>query len=135
MKHSFIFVIGGVGAVFTLIIVLSAFMLASTSKTVSLSGKDFIDTYKSTENSVLLDVRTPNEYASSHIASAINIDFENQTFLSEIKKLDTSKTYFVYCRSGNRSGKAVTIMKNNGFKNIYELSGGLNASPELVANK
>lgn len=132
MKHSFIFVIGGVSAVFTLIIVLSAFMLASTSKTVSLSGKDFIATYKSTENSVLLDVRTSDEYASSHIASAINIDFENQTFLSEIKKLDTSKTYFVYCRSGNRSGKAVTMMKNNGFKNIYELRGGINLSPGIL---
>ena len=132
MKHSFIFVIGGVSAVFTLIIVLSAFMLASTSKTMSLNGKDFIATYKSTENSVLLDVRTPNEYMSSHIASAINIDFENQTFLSEIKKLDTSKTYFVYCRSGNRSGQAIMVMKNNGFKNIYELKGGINVSPELL---
>lgn len=132
MKHSFIFVIGGVSAVFTLIIVLSAFMLASTSKIVSLSGKDFIDTYKSTENSVLLDVRTPNEHASSHIANAINIDFENQTFLAEIKKLDMSKTYFVYCRSGNRSGKAITIMKNNGFKNIYELRGGILSNIDSV---
>lgn len=132
MKHSFIYVIGGVSAVITLMIVMSAFMVASTSKTVSLSGKDFITTYKGTPNSVLLDVRTPGEYASSHITSAINIDFENQTFLSEIKKLDTSKTYFVYCRSGNRSGKAIAIMKTNGFKNIYELRGGVGSSPELL---
>lgn len=106
-------------------------IIPSTSG-MQLKGKDFVDKFTNTQNAVLVDVRTPAEFASGHILSAINIDYDNQSFESEIKKLDTSKTYFVYCRSGNRSGKAIAIMKNNGFKNIYELQGGISAAPKLL---
>lgn len=112
-----------------------ALLVASTSSSamLQLSGKDFIQKYTSTENAVLLDVRTPSEFAAGHIDKAINIDFENQTFVSEIQKLDNSKTYFVYCRSGNRSGKAITLMKNNGFKSINELSGGIISNTNTIS--
>lgn len=103
-----------------------------TSASGLLSSKDFISKYKSTKDAVLVDVRTPAEFNVSHIPSAINVDYENANFESEVKKLDSSKTYFVYCRSGNRSSKSVVIMKNNGIKNIYDLQGGISNAPELL---
>lgn len=103
--------------------------LTLTKSGSKLLGSDFIQKYNTTPNSVLVDVRTPGEFLSGHIDKAVNIDFENQSFISELKKLDTTKTYFVYCRSGNRSGQAVSLMKANGIKNIYELQGG------IVSNK
>jgi rhodanese-related sulfurtransferase len=115
-------------------VVLVAFILVMVpiSGGRQLQGKDFIEKYSITQDAVLVDVRTPNEFNTSHINKAINIDFENQSFISEIKKLDTFKTYFIYCRSGNRSGQVIAIMKNNGFKNIYELRGGISTYPELL---
>lgn len=75
---------------------------------------------------VLLDVRTPSEFASGHLAGATNIDFESGTFATDILKLDKAKTYAVYCRSGNRSGQATAIMAKDGFKSIFNLDGGIN---------
>lgn len=74
---------------------------------------------------VLLDVRTPGEFASGHIAGATNIDFESGTFASDILKLDKNKTYAVYCRSGNRSAQATALMAKDGFKSIFNLNGGI----------
>ncbi|MFZ3020084.1 MAG: rhodanese-like domain-containing protein [Minisyncoccia bacterium] len=98
-----------------------------------LSSADFIQKYKATPNAVLIDVRTPAEFNSGHISTAINIDYDNQSlFKEEIKKLDPAKTYFVYCRSGNRSSGAVAQMKNASIRNIYELQNGLASAPELL---
>jgi rhodanese-related sulfurtransferase len=74
---------------------------------------------------VILDVRTRGEFNEGHIENAINIDFESDTFLNEISKLDKSKTYAVYCRSGNRSGQAVAKMTNEQFISLYNLNGGV----------
>ena len=74
---------------------------------------------------VLLDVRTPTEFAAGHIAGATNVDFESGTFESDIQQLDKSKSYAVYCRSGNRSGQATALMAKDGFKTIFNLDGGL----------
>lgn len=107
------------------ILFLSLLQKSFMSKTSKLSGVAFTEKYQNTPNATLLDVRTPNEFSSGHINKAINIDIENSSFTSEIKKLDITKTYFVYCRSGNRSGQAIRVMRSNGIKNIYELHGGL----------
>lgn len=114
------------------IIVLALVSLSFMGKTTKLTGAEFIKTYTNTPNAALIDVRTPSEFATGHIDQAINIDFENPSFASEVRKLDTTKTYFVYCRSGNRSGQAVSIMKSNGIKNIYELSGGIISNADTV---
>jgi len=74
---------------------------------------------------VILDVRTPAEFQEGHIQSAINIDFEASNFESEVNKLDKSKSYAVYCRSGRRSGLATEIMAKDGFKSIFNLNGGI----------
>ena len=74
---------------------------------------------------VVLDVRTAGEFMSGHIANAINIDVEGMTFDGDIAKLDKTKTYAVYCHSGRRSGIAVGKMKSAGFKNLFNLTNGI----------
>jgi rhodanese-related sulfurtransferase len=79
---------------------------------------------------VIVDVRTPEEFAAAHIAGAIDIDFNAPSFATEIAKLDRDTIYFVYCHSGNRSAGAVAEMQRDGFRSIYELQGGVAAWQE-----
>ena len=78
------------------------------------------------ENGVILDVRTPDEYAEKHIpnASLINVQ-DPQHFMSEIEQLDKTKSYFVYCKSGARSMMACQIMSQMGFEQLANLDGGI----------
>ncbi len=73
----------------------------------------------------IVDIRTPQELNEGHIENAVNIDFYSETFKEDLAKLDKNRTYFIYCRSGNRSGRAVPIMKELGFKEVYNLSAGI----------
>ena len=78
------------------------------------------------ENSVILDVRTEEEFLEGYIPTAKNIDiYKGQGFLDEIEKLDKSKNYYVYCRSGARSAQACALMNQQGFENAYNLMGGI----------
>lgn len=79
------------------------------------------------DDAVILDVRTPEEFAAGHIEGAININVESPTFGDEIAGLDQDTAYAVYCRSGNRSQVALDAMKAAGFKNAYHLMGGIGA--------
>lgn len=74
---------------------------------------------------VILDVRTKEEYATGHIAGAININFYDPNFQEELSKLDKGVTYDVYCHSGSRSGKTLLLMQGLGFSNVEDLSGGI----------
>ena len=87
--------------------------------------------YAQKENVIILDVRTDQEYKSSHLKGAINIDFYQPDFKSQISKLDKTKTYLIYCRSGNRSGQTLNIMKNLGFTNLENLGGLSQAAKRL----
>lgn len=78
-----------------------------------------------TENTVLIDVRTPDEYAEGHIPNALNINFNAPDFAEQMEKMDKSKIYLVYCRSGARSGRAADLMSSSGFNTIYTLQGGV----------
>lgn len=93
-----------------------------------LAALDFISKYQDTPGAVLVDVRTPEEYAEGHLKSSINIDIRNASFATEIATLDKSKTYFVYCRSGNRSAQAVAQMKAIGIEHIYDMLGGVSSN-------
>ncbi|REJ81985.1 MAG: rhodanese-like domain-containing protein [Bacteroidetes bacterium] len=85
------------------------------------SYKEMLDNNKG----VLLDVRTPEEFSEGHIPGAINIDYNAENFKSEIEKLDKSKQYNVYCRSGRRSAAAMEMMEQSGFNKVINLEGGI----------
>ncbi|WP_371173993.1 rhodanese-like domain-containing protein [Buchananella felis] len=80
---------------------------------------------------VLIDVRTPEEFAAGHLEGAINIDVNSADFATKIGELDPAGTYLVYCRSGNRSGQAVEQMKGMGFQNVTNAGGFQQASADL----
>lgn len=76
---------------------------------------------------VILDVRTLPEYNSGHLKGAVCKDVTSQNFAKEIDKLDKDTKYFVYCKSGYRSSKAVAVMRAKGFENVCNLQGGVRA--------
>lgn len=85
----------------------------------------FAEKIKSTDKVQIVDVRTPDEFHSKHLDNAVNIDYNDPNFKSEIGKLDKSKPTFIYCLSGGRSGAALTQMKELGFKEVYNMKGGM----------
>ena len=76
-------------------------------------------------DAILVDVRTPAEFAEGHLPGAQNIDWKQRSFRQLIIELDKKKPVLIYCRSGNRSGKAASTMQALGFKNIYNLDKGI----------
>lgn len=90
-----------------------------------LTQEDWAKGIASDDEAVILDVRTPEEVEEGYIPGAIHLDiYRGQEFLDELEKLDKSKNYYVYCRSGNRSGQACALMQNAGFQECYNLTGG-----------
>ena len=80
----------------------------------------------------LIDVLTPEEYAAGHLEGAININFLSEDFLKQMSQLDKKKPLLLYCRSGNRSGKATIQLHEEGFRNITDMKGGYQAWEEFV---
>lgn len=101
-----------------------------------LTQEEWEDQLQEDSNAFLLDVRTPEEMEEGFIPGAVNIDiYLGQEFLDEVGKLDRGKNYYVYCRSGNRSGQACAIMNSLGFANAYNLMGGFNEWEGEVAEQ
>lgn len=73
---------------------------------------------------LILDVRTPDEYAGGNIAGSVNMDFNSADFETSLDTLDKTKPVYVYCQGGGRSGKAKNIMLEKGFTEVYNLVGG-----------
>jgi rhodanese-related sulfurtransferase len=86
---------------------------------------DLIQEHKDDENFVILDVRTPREFAQGYIKNAKNVDYYSKTFRDELDKLDKDKTYLVYCRSGNRSGRTLRVMQELNYSHAYNMTGGI----------
>ena len=77
------------------------------------------------KNTVLLDVRSTDEYKDGHIPGALQIDvLIREDFKKQVATLDKGKRYLVYCRSGKRSKEAMELMKGSGFTKLYDLEGG-----------
>ena len=74
---------------------------------------------------IIIDVRTPGEYADGHIAGAVLVDLNSGSFDTDIIKQDKSKTYLVYCHSGNRSATASGKMARFGFTDVTNMTGGI----------
>ncbi|WP_268036589.1 rhodanese-like domain-containing protein [Algoriphagus sp. PAP.12] len=79
----------------------------------------------SKNKNTLLDLRTPQEVQEGHLVGATNLDFLDEDFLGKIEQLDKSKTYLLYCRTGNKTRKAGAAMKKAGFKKVIMLDGGI----------
>jgi rhodanese-related sulfurtransferase len=108
--------------------VITSLLLAGCSTTTTGATNMNVSEFskKITESGVvILDVRTPGEFAEGYIEGAQNIDFQSGNFENEIAALDKNVTYAVYCRSGNRSGQAAKIMHDAGFHDVYNLDGGV----------
>ncbi|MCH1518087.1 MAG: rhodanese-like domain-containing protein [Flavobacteriaceae bacterium] len=91
-----------------------------------LNQKDWEETRLKTANSVLLDVRSEEEFDAIHIPNARMIDIRQpQAFMEEVQTLDKDKEYFVYCRSGARSAQACQVLDQLGVAATYNLVGGI----------
>jgi rhodanese-related sulfurtransferase len=121
-------------------LVLGSVLLTGCSSSGSVTNVDaptFLTT-ASQPGVVVVDVRTPAEYAAGHIDGAVNIDVESPTFDEQVAKLDKATTYAVYCHSGRRSGIATGKMGDAGFTSVYNLQGGISdlasAGGQVVAS-
>ena len=103
-----------------------SFMGFAQSQVQNISATEFQKQIKSNPG-VILDVRTPGETAQGYIPDASFIDFYDPEFLEKVNLIKKDQPIYVYCRSGGRSAKAAEILKQNGFKEIYNLSGGIGA--------
>ena len=73
----------------------------------------------------IIDVRTPAEYTEAHLENAINIDYYSSNFKQKIDEFNKESIYLIYCRSGNRSKQALNIFSDLGFKEVYDMEGGI----------
>lgn len=108
-----------------LMLVLSAIFIAgcSSGDAITLITPDaYVEQFEDVgTDHLLIDVRTPQEFASGHIAGAINIPVEQ--LANRLSEVSTSMPIVVYCQSGNRSGQASTILAQNEYDDIYDLGG------------
>ncbi|MBN8652495.1 MAG: rhodanese-like domain-containing protein [Cytophagales bacterium] len=92
-----------------------------------LSVTDFEKEVASKTEKIILDVRTPGEYKSGHLAEATLMNVNDSNFKQQISTLQKNKPVYVYCAAGVRSNKAAKILKQEGFTQVFELSGGIQA--------
>lgn len=111
-------------AVFTIILNSCLSGKSQNTKT-NLAPTEFAEKIKAQTNATLIDVRTPDEFSKGHLENAQNIDWRNNDFSKQIETFDKSKPVFVYCLSGGRSASAANAMREAGFKEVYELEGGI----------
>lgn len=104
---------------------LLSMLFGSKNNVANLDSESFEKMAAETEDSVLLDVRTQEEYDQIRIPDSILIDIYQPDFINRINKLDRDKTYFIYCRSGNRSYHAAVHMKKMGFEKVFNLEYGI----------
>jgi len=113
--------------VLALLAVLATLLAGCSSDATAVSTVDatqFLQVVAEPEVTVI-DVRTPEEYASGHLAGAVNLDVEDPGFAAAVQTLDPEQAFAVYCRSGRRSAVAADAMAGAGFSQVTNLSGGL----------
>ena len=117
-------------------------MAVAVVSTLGLSACGSSDSGSSSDTSIVdmdlvpagnvIDVRTASEFAEGHVQGARNLDIQNGDFEAALADLDKDASYNVYCRSGNRSGAAVAMMRNAGFTNVVDLGPTENAAKTLA---
>ena len=91
----------------------------------NISTDEFVEALRNSNKKIILDVRTPEEFANSHIDGSINMDVRSADFNQRIAKLDKDQPVYVYCLSGGRSANASNILADNGFKTVNNILGGI----------
>ena len=94
----------------------------------------FSNYYKNKSSKILIDVRTPEEFKSGQAIEAINIDFYNESFETNLLKISKNKEIYLYCRSGRRSGIASQFLIENGYRNVYNIDGGIIKMDSIYLN-
>jgi phage shock protein E len=110
-----------------LILIVSILACSEAPQTQNIDAKTFKELTEKTSDKIILDVRTDGEVAQGGIDGAIQIDYNGANFEQELDKLDKNKPVFVYCAVGGRSGSASQVLAHKGFKQIYNLDGGISA--------
>jgi len=100
------------------------FSIYSNSQPYSINFNEYLELSKKNKFQ-LIDVRTSDEFNINRLTNAINIDFYDSIFLKKFKKFNKEDNILLYCRSGRRSLLGAEILAKNGYKNIYDLKGGV----------
>ena len=87
-----------------------------------------------TADSIIIDVRTAEEFGAGHVEGALNKDLNNGDFQAALAGLDKNANYVLYCRSGNRSGQAMALMQQAGFEHVTNLGALEDAAAALNKN-
>lgn len=95
------------------------------SEKTQLSAVEFSQKIDELGTPQLIDVRTAEEFEGGHLKSAVNFDWNSDGFMKQIASLDKTKPVLVYCLSGGRSSSAAATMRKNGFREVYEMDGGM----------
>lgn len=90
-----------------------------------ISVTDAANMIASTKDLVVLDIRSPEEFAEGHIEGAVNVDFRQANFAAELANLDKDQTYLLHCHSGGRSSKSIKILEELGFTDIAHMKQGI----------
>ncbi|MCL6641838.1 MAG: rhodanese-like domain-containing protein [Candidatus Bipolaricaulota bacterium] len=122
--------LSGLGVIVLVGVLWGIFQFASGSVFRQVSAAEaqkLILEHKNDPDFIVLDVRTPEEFARGHLPekTPMNLDFYASDFRERLSRLDRGRTYLVYCRTGNRSGETVALMKELGFRRVYDLQGGI----------
>jgi phage shock protein E len=114
---------------YILLILTQCFLLGCQAQSKNdLNAKAFEQKISITENAIVLDVREQDEAnVMGQIKNSTRIDYYQSNFEDQLSKLDSKKTYFVYCAGGVRSSKTCKLLANRGFLNVYNLVGGFSA--------
>jgi rhodanese-related sulfurtransferase len=108
------------------IILLVAIINSCAAQPLRLNSTEF-ENKIGTEQTILIDIRTPQEFSGGHLKNALNVNFYSPSFMEEISTLGKNKNVLIYCASGNRSGQALQKLKSNSFKSLADLEGGISS--------
>lgn len=103
------------------------FVYAQHNKPVRLAAADFKQRLDTGSTKIIIDVRTPEEFATGYINGASNINVNDKNFKDQVSLLDKATPVYVYCKGGLRSATAVTTLQELGFTTVYDLKGGIMA--------
>ena len=106
------------------VLLLTSLSLHSQKTIESISYADYLN-FDNSDDFIVIDVRTPEEHKIKRIKNSININFYDEKFIDLFKVYEKDENILIYCRSGRRSLEAVKNLSKKGFKNIYDLKGGI----------